>query len=344
MTALIITVDTEEEFDWGAPFNRNNRSVNNLQFQEPFLTFCQSKGVKPVYLIDYPVLENSEAVQFLKQKADANVIDLGTHLHPWVNPPYYENNDEAYASYGCNLTLEQEFKKLSLLTSKFSEAFGFQPKMFKAGRYGLGKNTAKILSDLGYEIDFSIFARADFSHKFGPDFRKFNYEPFEIHKNLLEIPVTADYSGILSGFKPLRKLVKSHYSDHFKIRGLLSKLKLCNLIPLSPEFSSLKEMQTVARNALMKKHEVLHFTFHSSTFMPGATEYVKNQADLDFFLLTIQEFINYLTSFSDINFLSASEIRKYLLFQKKSFTNPNTVAIRQAKRFSGRGGMVDTQA
>ncbi|MBV8613819.1 MAG: hypothetical protein JOY66_08615, partial [Acetobacteraceae bacterium] len=52
---LYVVVDTEEEFDWSAPFSRRETRVSNIAAQERAHSVLEPYGVRPVYLVDYPV-------------------------------------------------------------------------------------------------------------------------------------------------------------------------------------------------------------------------------------------------------------------------------------------------
>src|SRR3954449_12826773 len=64
---LIVSIDTEAEFDWNGPFLRSHTNVRNLghqiRAQEIFDTF----GVRPIYLVDYAVATQSEGYKWLRE-------------------------------------------------------------------------------------------------------------------------------------------------------------------------------------------------------------------------------------------------------------------------------------
>src|SRR5205823_14168786 len=65
--------------------------------------------------------------------------------------------------------------------------------------YGVGRATAGILAELGYEIDVSVVPGTDLTCKFGPDFTHCGASPYWFGKNpeLLEIPLSIGYTGLL---------------------------------------------------------------------------------------------------------------------------------------------------
>jgi len=59
---FLITVDTEEAFDWTKPFSRENRDTSHVHAVDRFQALCDDHGVKPVYLVDYPIMDDPAAV------------------------------------------------------------------------------------------------------------------------------------------------------------------------------------------------------------------------------------------------------------------------------------------
>jgi len=48
---LYVVVDSEEEFDWSAPFSRRETRVSNIAAQERAQSVLERHGVRPVYLV-----------------------------------------------------------------------------------------------------------------------------------------------------------------------------------------------------------------------------------------------------------------------------------------------------
>ena len=167
---LLIVVDTEEEFDWSKPFSRESVATRSIPAQARAHEVFNRFGMVPTYCIDYPVATDPNAVHFLRALREAGKAEIGAHLHPWVNPPHREELS-AYNSYQCNLPYALERAKIEALTDAVEQGFGARPTIFKAGRYGFGPNTRRVLADLGYEVDCSFVPHSDFSADGGPDFR-----------------------------------------------------------------------------------------------------------------------------------------------------------------------------
>lgn len=158
---LQVVVDTEEEFDWGAPFDRGCVGVTAMQAQHGMQAMLSGFGLVPTYVVDYPVASTASSVAVLKGFLDARQCLIGAHLHPWVSPPH-EEEVSARNSYPGNLGAALEREKLSVLTEAIEGSFGVRPVIYKAGRYGVGAGTAGTLRALGYEIDVSVVPHSDF--------------------------------------------------------------------------------------------------------------------------------------------------------------------------------------
>src|SRR5690349_4670914 len=52
---LLVAVDTEEAFDWSKPYSRSETSVEHIKYQIRAQRIFECFGVKPIYVVDYPV-------------------------------------------------------------------------------------------------------------------------------------------------------------------------------------------------------------------------------------------------------------------------------------------------
>ena len=129
------------------------------------MDFYIQNDVQPVMVVSYPVLQDDHTVSLLKSVFDKKQIVIGSHLHPWVTPPYKEELSR-FNYYAGNLPYDLEKEKLRILTDHIQEKFNYRPIIYKAGRYGIGPNTNKILHELDYKYDLSYFAQRSFDYDF----------------------------------------------------------------------------------------------------------------------------------------------------------------------------------
>ena len=66
-----------------------------------------------------------------------------------MNPPHDEEVI-TFNSFAGNLPMALERAKINDLTDTIEAAFGRRPVVYRAGRYGVGPNTAELLEEAGY--------------------------------------------------------------------------------------------------------------------------------------------------------------------------------------------------
>ena len=289
---LIVVVDTEEEFDWSAPFSRASTSVSAMQHIGRAQTVFDRYGVKPSYLMDFPVATQPDGYQPLQQIFRDNRCTVGAHLHPWVTPPH----DEAVNgrnSYTCNLPTGLQRAKLASVTQAVAEAFE-PPRVFKAGRYGLGLETVGLLDELGYQVDNSVNPRMDFSPDTGPSFAADDAQPFFLTPRLLEIPCTNEYVGWSGSLgASLHKVASRPALLRLRAVGVLARLGCVNRIMLSPEGNSFAEVRTLTRALVARGTRTFTLSFHSPSVEPGHTPYVRTESDLASFIDWIDRYCEF---------------------------------------------------
>lgn len=295
---LFIVVDTEEEFDWSAPFARENVSVTAIPETGRLQRVAGAYGLKPTYVVDYPVAATSSSAHVLAGFAHDGSCRIGAHLHPWVTPPFDEPLTKEM-SFGCNLGAEIERAKIAVLTDTIVEHLGVRPQVYKAGRYGFGPTTAKIIEDLGYDVDASVIPHMDFSFEGGPDFRGFSVAPstFGTGRRLVELPLTIDFIGTARRMgESLHRAASASWLQPMRAVGLLARTGTLNKVMLSPEGNRLDEMKALTRALHADGVRTFALTFHSPSLKPGCTRYVGTTAERDAFLDTIDRFCDFFFS------------------------------------------------
>jgi hypothetical protein len=279
---FLLTVDTEEEFDWSRPLQRTGHSLDTVPRLRKFQDFCEQHGVAPVYLIDYPVAMSSLAAEILREPLAQGRAEIGVQLHPWVSPPHDEEVTPAN-SYAGNLPPALERAKLLHLRDTIEKNFGVAPLIYRAGRYGVGIHTAGFLREAGIAIDSSVRSGYDYGAGHGPDFTGLPLEPWWIGETggLMELPLTTVFGGLLRRAGPaLFPLI----SQVPALPGAMARLGLLDRIPLTPEGTWIAEALRAIDLAVEAELPILVFSFHSPSLSPGYTPYVRRDAQLaDFY-------------------------------------------------------------
>lgn len=291
---LLVIVDTEEEFDWNAPFNRSSIGVTSIRGQARLREIFRRFGVRPTYVVDYPVASQPAGYETLRELLDQDECLIGAHLQPWVNLPDEEEINE-YNSYPGNLPPELERRKLEVLTEKITQNFGHRPVIYKAGRYGLGPGTYPTLTDLGYQVDLSPVPYYNMLKRHGPDFSRIRPHPYWINRTggLLSIPLTRDFFGPLSSFAaPIDRFLEKPFPQRLMLRGILSRTRLLERSTLTPEGVPVEEYTKLVEAMIKRGHRIFCLTYHSPSLEAGNTPYVRTEADLEVFISSITQFLD----------------------------------------------------
>lgn len=279
-----VTIDTEEDFDWGKPFSRIHHSLSSLKRLSQCQSFFVGHGVKPLYLVDWPVIENAAAAAELGDFVAAAQAEVGAQLHPWVTPPHDEVIN-SHNSYTGNLPESLQRAKLLNLRDQITEKIGVAPRAYRAGRYGLGSATARILAELGFTCDTSVRSAFDYRSGGGPDYRYKPLVPYWANSeiDLLEVPLTTVFLGGLA------RLGSGETSYHAVGRlgnaalSMAARFGILERVSLTPEGIPADRACAAIDRAIALNLPLLNFSFHSPSLEPGHTPYVRTERDLTIF-------------------------------------------------------------
>ncbi len=293
--ALLMVIDCEEEFDWRNPVYGAEYTLESMKHIGRVQALFTDRGLRPTYVVGYPIVADEQAWRPLAQLQADHRCQIGAHLHPWVTPPFIEDASVAHSFQG-NLDAAVEFAKMEILTDQIERRFNIRPTIFKAGRYGFGQTTATVLSRLGFEIDVSFLPHWRYDEQGGPNFVLAPVDPFWLQPEgrLLEIPLTAGFTGLASGIGPwLYHKVDRPVLRSAHLPGALARFGILNRLRLTPEGISLNEAKRLTRLLFAKGHRVFQVSFHSTSLVPGATQYVRTGSDLRPFLAWLADYIDF---------------------------------------------------
>ena len=316
---FLLTIDTEEDHAWSLDFKPHTElTTENIRYLPDFQAFCNELGIRPTYLIAYPVAVNPEAVSILKRLLQEGHCEVGAHLHPWCNPPYEEER-HVRNSFLNNLPPDLQMKKLYLLTHTIEEQLGVRPVSYRAGRYGFDASTVPVLERLGYRVDSSVVPYRRARYPYEPAFPITHLHPYPLNQEnvcqvgnspILEVPITVGFT------RNIPEWLKRVYPNlpRVGIRKLLRTTTGLDLVWLRPSYASLNAMLQLAKTVIQSGVPVLNMMFHSSELMPGASPYNQHKADVSRFLEKIRQFVQEITAAHSVQFITLSET--YPIFYK----------------------------
>ena len=277
-TRFTIFVDTEEEFDWRKPLDRDSRGTTAIRGLPDAHRRLADRGAALTYLIDHPIATDQSAVEILRRLIEDGRSAVGTQLHPWVNPPF-EEEVNGFNSFAGNLPQSLEAAKIAALTDAIEAGFGARPIAYRAGRYGLGPNTLGLLAAQGYRLDTSMRAAYDYSTECGPDYGAVPNHAFRAGPGgaVVELPFSTVFTGLARAGGAALHAGLSRVPRGI---GAASRLRLLSRVALTPEDMPVHEALEAVRIAVGQGQRVLNFAFHSPSVVPGHTPYVRDAAGL----------------------------------------------------------------
>ena len=302
----VLAIDAEEDFDWELPIQGTLHSTSHIRNIRNLHGLLSSYGAIPTYLLTYPVMEDWDMVRIIRRELDKGHCAVGVQLHPWVTPPF----DDVLThrrSFSGNLEANLEEKKLVALKQKFKESFGFEPVVYRAGRYGLSHQTSGLLEKHGFTIDTSLAPRTNFMADCGPDYSNYDYQLFWFgaERNLLEIPLCR---GVVGWAGPLASALYRGFSgpilSELHVLSVLTRSRCAERITLSPEGNDIAAMRRLVLGLHATGQNVFTVSFHSSSLQAGRNPYVQSRADLHNFYDRLSAILDYLAT--DLSFQFAS--------------------------------------
>ena len=277
---FVITVDVEEEFDWSRPFARSGHGLETLPLLAPAHERLCGAGARIDYLVDWPVADDGRLPDILGRAVAAGEARVGAQLHPWVNPPFAEAVSVPN-SFAGNLPPLLEAEKIGALTRRITTALGRAPRVYRAGRYGLGASTFGTIAALGYVCDTSIRSGFGYHRQHGPDFRAMPAWPWRTPDGPVELPPTTLLLGALTALGPLASTIYHRLAvPNSLTAAALARARLVERVPLTPEGVPADRACAAIDAAIEAGLPILNLSFHSPSLAPGHTPYVRDAGDL----------------------------------------------------------------
>jgi hypothetical protein len=296
---LLVGIDTEGDNQWDAAARANQRFENIYALPRLHALFARH-GVRPTYVITYPVAEDPRSAEVLRGLLAGGDCEIGAHHHVWETPPCTAE-DVARHGYASTLPRRQFDEQLGTLTGAIQRAVGVTPVSYRSGRFGFAAGHVAALERHGYLVESSVAPLFYEAHKGGPDFVEAPLTPYFLAydsattpgtSNLLEVPVSAALNRRLP--KPLQ-FAYARAPQPYTTKRVLRKLGLLRLQWLRPSYSSLQDMMALARTLARSGEPVLNVLFHSSEAIVGGSPYNKTQGELDGFFDRLDRFLAFAT-------------------------------------------------
>lgn len=321
---FVLSIDTEEEWQWGEPFPESDFAVDNVKHLPSFQYQMEQLGIRPTYFVDYPVLDNPTSLEQFKQVIKHRQCEVGAHLHPWCNPPYFGPTTE-FESHVVNLPREHVATKLDALIQKTQDTLGIIPQSFRTGRWGINETIFELLVERGIWIDSSVYPMYDNDYfscyeapfvPYYPDFGLPNFAGQQRH--LLELPVTVGFNRMDDETgRHLQTKAEKGIWHYCRANALLWHLKLLRKLYLSPELSSIDDMKSLVDNCLRQERPVIHMYLHSSSFLDNGTGFYLDKDAHKHILDSVTQVFEHLSQQANVTCATISEAGHLLGMQNQ---------------------------
>jgi len=263
-------------------------------------------GAKGTYFLSPEVIQDDRSVQTMRVVKNLGA-ELGTHLHgEFIEPESRPECDGTWEMQNI-YPPEIEAAKIKNLTKLFEDKFGESPRCFRAGRFGLGRHTLKILSDLGYSVDSSVAPNYAWSDEGGriaflgaPDGP---YHPDKLNPvkegdlPIVELPITTGLTPIeLFPRKIVRAAARYPFAWPFFWRIWKNHFQPVFLRP-TVETGTLETMRKLILAQLARstgRDLYLVMMFHNVDLVPGCSPYARSETDSMEFTSRLHEILNLL--------------------------------------------------
>lgn len=280
---FIITIDTEGDNLW-AYKQGCAITTQNSKYIPRFQNLCEKYKFKPVYLVNYEMLNDNVFVSYIRGKEQNGLCEIGLHLHAWNNPPIYELKGPYSGNpYLIEYPEEVMRAKFDYLYQLFCEKIGHPPVSHRAGRWAMDERYFKLLAEYGVKVDCSVTPHIDWSRTMGVSCGGSDYgdsiETPHAVNDVYEVPLT-----VLPSRRPLASSLRQNLSRILKGRQL----------QLRPATHSLKEMKYVLDALVRRKGlDYVEFMMHSSELMPGGSPYFADEESIEHMYADLEALFQY---------------------------------------------------
>ena len=296
---LLVGIDTEGDNQWDAGARLNQRFENLYALPRLHALFARH-GVRPTYVITYPVARDARSADVLRTLLAGGDCEIGAHHHAWETPPCTDEDVRRHP-YASMLPRAQFEAQLASLTQAITQAVGRTPVSYRSGRFGFSADHVAALERCGYLVESSVAPLFYEAHKGGPEFVEAPLRPYFLAydsatrpgcSGVLEVPVSAALNRRLPA---ALQYAYARAPKPYTTRRVLRALRLLRMRWLRPSYSSLDDMIGLAKDLARWKEPVLNLLFHSSEAIVGGSPYNRTQGELDAFCDRLERFLAFAT-------------------------------------------------
>ena len=113
---LLVGIDTESDNQWDAR-SRAHPTFENLYALPKLHALFRHHGVRPTYVITYPVAKDPRSADVLRALRETGTCEIGAHHHAWETPPCTEEDLRRHL-YALDLPIDQFTAQLAVADAR----------------------------------------------------------------------------------------------------------------------------------------------------------------------------------------------------------------------------------
>jgi hypothetical protein len=283
---VIVTIDTEEAWDWSAPYPTSDFSVEHISRLGEFQSVCDQYAIRPTYFTNHAVMADSMASKVMAELAKHEGVEVGMHVHPWATPPYRIGHAvTSRDTYLHNAATDDIRARLQAVYLALGKA-GIRPTSFRGGRYSSGGEIHRFLHEKGFIAECSVVPHTAWNEEGAPDFRHRNLYPVRLEpaqsggSPLWEIPLSMGFTRRPFGtWAAAFRLIESTSLRHLRLIGIAERLGLLRRVWLNFEVNDPYDWTPFLLLLQRMNVPCVTFTVHSSSLFAGPGPYTRTPED-----------------------------------------------------------------
>ena len=283
---VLITIDTEEAWDWSGPYPTHDFSVEHISRLGEFQLVCDQYGIRPTYFTNHAVMADSRAAKAMADLARHQGVEVGMHIHPWATPPFRIGSTvTSRDTYLHNAGKDDIRSRLEAVYSALGEA-GIRPTSFRGGRYSSGGEIHRFLHEKDFTAECSVVPYTAWSEDGAPDFRHRDVFPVRLEPDrpgsapLWEIPLSMGFTRRPFGtWAAAFRMIEGSPLRHLRLIGIAERLGILRRVWLNFEVNDPYDWTPFLLLLQRMNVPCVTFTVHSSSLFAGPGPYTRKPED-----------------------------------------------------------------
>jgi hypothetical protein len=283
---VLVTIDTEEAWDWSGSYPIQDFSVEHISRLGEFQSICDQYGFRPTYFTNHAVMNNPKSSRIMTDLSRHKGVEVGMHIHPWTTPPYRIGHTVTSRDTYLHNAREDEIRLRLAAVYNALEAAGIRPTSFRGGRYSTGSEIHRFLHEKGFIAECSVVPYTTWSEDGSPDFRHRDVYPVRLAPErpngspLWEIPLSMGFTRRPFGvWAAAFRLIEGTPLKHLRLIGIAERLGILRRVWLNFEVNDPYDWMPFLLLLQRMNVPCVTLTVHSSSLFSGPGPYTRTAED-----------------------------------------------------------------